>query len=484
MRERIPSLLALFVLAVALAVGLLAPGEAAASFEEKKLTASDNRVDGRFGFSVAVSGDTTVVGAWLKDAGDQVFAGAAYVFQRDEGGVGNWGKVKKLVASDPERIDEFGYSVAISGDTVVVGAHFENAGGTNAGAVYVFERDEGGADNWGEVKKVTASDAQAGHLFGQSVAISGDTAVVGAYENAHQGAAYVFYRDDGGAENWGEVKMLTASDIGLGGHFGWSVAVSGATAVVASQDDAAYVFDRDEGGADNWGEVKKFTTLGLGSGRSVAVSGDATLVGSPSEGDGGAVHVFERDEGGADNWGEVKMLTASDAEAGDAFGHSVAVSDDTALVGADRADAVGSQKAGAAYVFERDEGGLVNWGEVTKLTASDAVAGDRLGTSVGLSGDTAVAGAPIKDSSGKFTGAAYVFGATAPTATPTDLPLPAPTPVGGVASDPDLGALPAGTADESGGNTGLRFAIAAAAAIAGVALAGAGGLALRHRSAR
>ena len=125
-------------------------------------------------------------------------------------------EVKKLLASDAEFFDLFGLSVAVSGDIAVVGASVESTAATNAGAAYVFQRDQGGADNWGEVKKLTASDAQAGDLFGFNVAVSGDTAVIGAREEdaggGDAGAAYVFQRNEGSQDNWGEVTKLTASD--------------------------------------------------------------------------------------------------------------------------------------------------------------------------------------------------------------------------------------------------------------------------------
>jgi hypothetical protein len=153
----------IILVAVALALGLALPGgggEAASLAEVKKLTASDAWDMDFFGSSVAVSGDISVVGAYGEDAGGSA-AGAAYVFYRDAGGADNWGEVKKLTASDAEANDNFGWSAAVSGDTAVVGAYVEDAGGSDAGAAYVFQRDAGGADNWGEVKKLTASDAQA-----------------------------------------------------------------------------------------------------------------------------------------------------------------------------------------------------------------------------------------------------------------------------------------------------------------------------------
>ncbi|MCH8066366.1 MAG: FG-GAP repeat protein, partial [Chloroflexi bacterium] len=359
-------------------------------------------------------------------------------------------EVKKLLASDAQAGDNFGFSVAVSGDTAVVGAVFEGTGGARAGAAYVFERDQGGADNWGEVKKLTASDAQANHWFGVSVAVNGDTAVVGAFfEDAgglrfRNGAAYVFQRDQGGAGNWGEVKKLTASDGQAFDEFGVSVAVNGDTAVVGAffedaggfgfRAGAAYVFQRNEGGPGNWGEVKKLTASDAQAndsfGINVAVSGDTAIVGALFEdtwGDkAGAAYVFGRDQGGAGNWGEVKKLTASDAQAGDEFGVSVAVSGDTAVVGAIFEDAGGSS-AGAAYVFQRNERGARNWGEVTKLRASDAQVGDEFGVSVAVSGDTAVVGAVGESAGGSDAGAVYVFEEPAPTATATSTPTATPT---------------------------------------------------------
>ncbi|MFQ5616567.1 MAG: hypothetical protein ACE5GO_08925, partial [Anaerolineales bacterium] len=155
-----------------------------------------------FGFSVAADGNTIVVGAYGDDA-CCADAGAAYVFERDQGGAGSWGEVTKLTASDAAAGDEFGVSVAISGDTIVVGARFNDGGGSDAGAAYVFEHDQGGAGNWGEVKKLTASDAATGDEFGGSAAISGNHLVVGSFRDddagADSGAAYVFERDQGGA---------------------------------------------------------------------------------------------------------------------------------------------------------------------------------------------------------------------------------------------------------------------------------------------
>ena len=233
------------------------------------------------------------------DAGSS--SGSAYIFRRDEGGTDNWGEVKKLVASDAAAGDGFGGSergVAISGDTAIVGAALNDDAGDDSGSAYIFRQDEGGTDNWGEVKKVTASDAAAGDFFGSTVAISGDTAMVGALLNddagSNSGSAYIFRQDEGGTDNWGEVKKLTAAAAAAAAAadiFGSTVAISGDIAIVGASDTdeagsasgSAYIFGRNEGGTDNWGEVKKLTASDAASaarfGRAVGISGDTVVVG-------------------------------------------------------------------------------------------------------------------------------------------------------------------------------------------------------------
>jgi len=386
-----------------------------------KLAASDAADDDYFGTSVAISGDTVVVGAYEEDGAGSA-RGAAYVFERNQGGADSWGEVTKLTASDAQNDDIFGFSVAISGDTVVVGAYEEDGAGNNRGAAYVFERNQGGADSWGEVTKLTASDGADGDRFGRSVAISGDTVIVGAYTEdgvgSWHGAAYVFERNQGGADSWGEVTKLTASDGADDDRFGTSVTISGDTVVVGayyedgagSDRGAAYVFERNQGGADSWGEVTKLTASDGADddwfGTSVAISGDTVVVGAFREGgDRGAAYVFERNQGGADSWGEVTKLAASDAENGDGFGFSMAISGDTVVVGAIEEDGAGSSR-GAAYVFVTADG---QWKEVAIPRASDAEDDDYFGRSVAISGDTVVVGAAGEDGAGSLSGAAYVF---------------------------------------------------------------------------
>jgi hypothetical protein len=397
-------------------------------FEQiSRLTVSDGAGGDQLGFSVGIAGDTAVVGAPSKDD-NAVNGGAAYVFERNQGGTDNWGEVTRLTVSDGESGGQFGWSVGIAGDTAIVGALSQDEKGRSAGAAYVFERNQGGTDNWGEMAKLTASDGESGDVFGISVGIAGDTAIVGARDEdengLNAGAAYVFGRNQGGADNWGEVAKLTASDGESSDAFGQSVGIAGDTAVVGApfEDDngtnagAAYVFGRNQRGADTWGEVTKLTASDGAAddrfGFSVGIAGDTAIVGAPGENNNGnntgAVYVFERNTGGADNWGEVTKLTANDGATGDAFGVSVRVAGDTAIVGAFLDDDKGFN-AGAAYIFERNRGGTDNWGKVAKLTASDGAGGDLFGRSVGIAGDTAIVGTPSKDDKGFNAGAAYIF---------------------------------------------------------------------------
>jgi hypothetical protein len=187
-----------------------------------ELTDSDGAADDYFGRSVAVSGDIAVVGAdGEDDEGNN--AGAAYVFERGRGGPDGWGKVDELTPSDGDTSGQFGWSVAIDGDTLVVGSPGDDDACSPppdpdcySGAVYVFERDSGDPNTWNEVAKLTASDFYQQDLFGFSVAISGDTVVIGARYNdddgADSGSAYIFERDRGGPDNWGQTQKLTASD--------------------------------------------------------------------------------------------------------------------------------------------------------------------------------------------------------------------------------------------------------------------------------
>jgi FG-GAP repeat protein len=259
--------------------------------QQQKLEASDGGEWDYFGASVAISGETVVVGASGDDVWPVSDQGAAYVFVRS-GGV--WSQQQKLKASDAARGDSFGESVAISGETIVVGAYLDDAGNTSLGSAYVFVRSDG---VWSQQQKLTASDAARGDSFGASVAISGETIVVGAFDvigafidEGGPGSAYIFVRSGG---VWSQQQKLEASDAAQGDRFGVSVAINGETVVVgASGDDDAELFNRGSayvfvrsGGV--WTQQQKLLVSDMGRsaeiGFSVAISGETVVVGAPND---------------------------------------------------------------------------------------------------------------------------------------------------------------------------------------------------------
>ncbi len=283
---------------------------------------------------------------WLELRGERLLVrledqGAQYPVVVDP-----WIQQAELTASDGAAKDAFGYSVAISGSMALVGAPYRMVGSNfSQGAAYVFVESGG---TWVQQAELTASDGAANDDFGDSVAISGSTAMVGAAghtvgSNYSQGAVYVFVKSGG---TWSQQAELTASDGGAYDYFGLSMAVSGGTAVVGADDH---------------------------------------VVGSNNA--QGAAYVFIENGG---TWSQQAELTASDGAAHDYFGRSVAVSGSTAMVGA-FAHSVGSNNAqGAAYVFVESDG---TWSQQAELTASDGAANDGFGESVAVSGSTAVVGA-------------------------------------------------------------------------------------------
>jgi len=393
-----------------------------------KLTAPDPSVNHWFGYSVSISGDYVIVGAAEDDDGGAE-SGAAYVFYRNQGGPDGWGLVAKLRASDAAADDKFGTSVSISGDYAIVGAEQDDDDGAESGAAYIFYRNQGGADSWGQLTKLTASDAAANDWFGSAVSIDGDYAFVGADgdddSGNFSGSAYMFYRNYGGADNWGQVTKLKASDGIPYNWFGSSLSINGDYAIVGARGNndqgtesgAAYVFYRNQGGPDSWGQVTKLTASDAADkdhfGFSVSISGDYAVVGARDDDDSGnssgSAYIFNRNQGGPDNWGQLTKLTASDAAVNDEFGVSVSIDGDYAVVGAAFNDANGISGSGAAYIFYRNEGGPDNWGQLAKLIASDAGSGDLFGKSVSIHNAYATIGAWVDDGAVSNSGSAYIF---------------------------------------------------------------------------
>lgn len=423
-----------------------------------------------FSRAVAISGDTAVVGAWY-DSSVAFNAGAVFIYVRTGG---TWTLQQTLRPSNTRFCANFGGAVAISGDTVVVGARLERSGSTgvngnqlneecgSSGAAYVFTRSGG---TWTQEAYLKASNTGTADYFGSSVAVSGDTIVVGATgedcrstgvnalqsdnSSSNAGAAYVFRKSAG---TWEQEAYLKASNTAAEELFGWGVALDGATLVVSAAQErgnpdgskgtvesgAAYVFRRQGGSWSQQAYLKSPQPSKDGLfGNGVAVSGDTVVVGESggsASRDGeriaasGTAHVFRETPGG---WQHDAILTASNAGAGHAFGEKVGIDGDRIIVGAPResGDASGVDgdpadqrgiASGAAYLFERGSTG--DWLESGYLKASNNGAGDQFGRDVAVSGDSMMVASWYEDSSATNvdgfqdyegaanSGAAYVFG--------------------------------------------------------------------------
>ncbi len=367
---------------------------AATIHEQVKLTPSEGTAGDTFGSRVSLSGDRALVGA-SRDSDNGVNSGAAYVFVFDGT---TWKEEAKLKPADGGVQDVFGTSVFLSGNRALIGADNDQNNGAAGGAAYVFTFD---GTTWTEQAKLTPSDLRAAGYFGISVSLSGDRALIGSTgANAGKGAAYVFAFD---GANWIQEAKLTAADGESFDGLGVSVSLAGNRALVGSQlAYAAYVFLSN---GTSWSQEAKLTVdeLGLSSfGSTVSLSANRALVGANRDQengvDSGAAYVFAFD--GA-TWNEEAKLVADDEEAGDFFGASVSLSGTRALVGAVKNSSDGPS---AAYLFFFDG---AQWNQQQKFAPSDGPIGDFNTISVSLSGKRVLLG--TADSAGN-NGAAYVFG--------------------------------------------------------------------------
>jgi len=332
--------------------------------------------------------------------------GYAHVLELN--GEGLWKQVQLIGASDFAAFDAFGSSVALDGDTLVAGAPFKGP----EGAAYVFTRAPGSGGGFAEVAKLTPASGAFG-VFGDAVALDGDTLVVGDRAwSSNAGRALVFGRDQGGPGAWGQVTAL-GSFFGTGSQFGDGVAVCGDTiAVSAPGREEVRVFERDQGGTGAWGEVAALSPGNLapsGSfGGGLALDGDTLAVsGRLVATAAGKVFVFERDHGGPGAWGEVTSFQGSGLPKGAVFGASLALDGDLLVAGTP--GSLFSTDVGTAHVFHRNQGGAGAWGEVARLDPGDGAATDQFGVGVAVQGGAVWAGAPQHDEAGPDAGAVYRY---------------------------------------------------------------------------
>ena len=397
--------------------------------QQAYLKASNTRPGDEFGHSVAISGNTVVIGAPYEDKGGNgvnssgsgvgiIDSGAAYIFVRNGA---NWTQQAYLKASNPGYQDYFGWSVAVSGDTAVVGAWSEDSSSgpaddnaPDSGAVYVFARN---GTNWSQQAFLKAPVIRGGDVFGASVAASGDTLLISAYRDGSgatgvngswnnyaapvSGAAYIFVRD---GTSWKRQAYLKASNTEMNDLFGYTVAISGDTAVIGTFVEAS---------------------------SATGVNGNQSDNSAPES---GAAYVFARN---GTNWSQQAYLKASNTKARNYFGRSVGISGDVVVVGAvqesSSATGVNSDQTnyglsaqGAVYLFARTG---ITWTQQAYVKASNTGTNDFFGAAVAISGNTVVATAPLEDSSATgvngdqgndsrgAAGAAYVFTGVCPACT-------------------------------------------------------------------
>jgi len=374
--------------------------------QQAKIQASDKEGNDYFGYSVSIDGDTVAVGAYQEDS-TGTNAGAVYVFTRSGT---TWTQQAKLAATDIGGIQNVwvGFSVAISGDTLVAGGYRAN----DRGAAYVFTRS---GTTWTQQAKLISTDIQQDDWFGYSVAIDGDTIVASAMGEdtgaTNTGAAYIFTRS---GTTWTQQAKIQASDRSTSAYFGSSAAIDGDTVIVGAfgknaETGAAYIFARS---GTTWTQQAKILSSDIQAedkfGHSVAIDGDTVIVGAWGEDTGanaaGSAYVFTRS---GTTWTQQAKIQASDPEAVDLFGYSVAIEADTVIVSAPVEDPAGLTSAGSAYIFTRDG---TTWTQQIKILASDRASSDEFGTSVAISGDTVIVGAKYEDPDGTGdAGAAYIF---------------------------------------------------------------------------
>jgi hypothetical protein len=390
----------LFALIVMLVFGSVAVTCAAARVEKQneeiKLAADNPVANAQFGRSVAITGDLVAVG----EGGDGAI-GAVYLYKRQ-----GQGYVPEATLAFPEsypdtcpendvgNCPEFGRTVAIQGNTVFVGARFAPVGDLKAGAVYSFRKH---GNSWEFEEKIISPEPEAEDNFGRALAIEGNLLVVTARKSSlEEGAAYVYERKGG---RWINTQNLTAHDAAAGAYFGQSVDIQGNLIVIGARNadpkaaGAVYLFKKTH---DGWIETAKVSPSDGKKndqyGFTLAISGDTMAVGSrraDPDGltDAGAVYVYSLKH---DSVKFVTRLSASDAIAGDEFGQSVAFAGDVIAVGAWKDDVGDNANQGSICLFRRAGG---KWTQTGKITASDGVAGDEFGYSLAAFGNRMLTGA-------------------------------------------------------------------------------------------
>ncbi len=328
--------------------------------------------DTGYGLSVGNTRDVLAVGS------PGMAGGAVSLYYRDAGGVGNWGHVVDIMPGYVSGNAEFGFSLVMQDDLLVVGAPNDN----DKGSVFIYQRNRGGADAWGLVTTLINTNGLSGHAFGYSVALECETLVVGApYADGNRvesGEVYVYERNEGGADNWGCVKSLAPLASVEKTKFGFSVGVYGDRIIVgAPYDDTkgyrsgtAYIFERGIGNA--WTREQQVYGLENSTsdlfGFAVDIFDDIVVVGAPHASSisftSGSAYLY-RNTGAVTPWVNEKILVATGGQVGDWYGYCVDIDHDILIVGSPQNDfGTFGQRDGEVYAYKRNEGGVNRWGNL------------------------------------------------------------------------------------------------------------------------
>jgi hypothetical protein len=385
---------------------------AANSFAEQNIIlVDDGKAGDSFGYGVAIDGTTLLVGAFKADIDGVTDAGAAYVYVLGEEG---WRQQAKLVAQPAFAEDTLGGKVALNNNVAMLGVSRRDDKGTDSGAVISFERE---SNAWKQNQIFTAPDAKPGDAFGQSIALTENFLVIGAPRSDalgnDAGAAYIYNRENG---SFRYQTKITARDGAAGDLFGISVAADGNTILVgadlhdekAENAGAVYVYVLEK---NKWKQEAKLMASDGGEtdifGVRVALSGNTALVSARRDDteelgiDAGSAYIFVRD---GSTWTQQVKLTSPDGQADDRFGRGVALSGDTAIISAMNHDANGSN-TGAVYVYKK---GSVGWRYTSKFMAKSSMPDDKFGWNVALSNGVAVVATPNHDAKGQESGAVFI----------------------------------------------------------------------------
>ncbi|NNM27735.1 MAG: hypothetical protein HKO59_17470 [Phycisphaerales bacterium] len=379
------------------------------------LTASDSAPQDNFGVAVSISGDLAILGARFDDHSGLTNPGSAYIFIRTGS---TWTEEMKLTATPPAANQQFGASVAISGDVAIVGAHGDDGSTSVLGVAYIFRRTAPGI--WVQEAKVKAADGVVGDDFGYDVAIDGEVAVVGSrYDDlatlTDAGSAYVYRHD--GLGGWPQEAEVYLVDPRIWDRFGTSVSVFGdwiavgvpLRGVVGSIPDCGSAVLFEWTGAA-WMQRQEIWASDRGAndwlGVSMSIYEDVLITGARGDlSQRGSAYIFRWNES-LSQWIQEKKLLASDGVSGDNFGRSVAIRGPLAVVGADLDDHGGQSDAGSAYVYERVDG---IWSFVEKLGMTETL-GNEFGNDIALSSERVIVGVPYDTHAGGFeAGCGFIY---------------------------------------------------------------------------